>query len=268
VSFANIQGGFAQNLQVLSTVQGGDVRFRGRVDSIGLPKRFELRWVPGLYGIPSANADILSSTEATNITCDRNFEILGTNAVTDDAVMNAEGGIRLTTQGADGDEVILVPHQDANQSAWEQVTWGTDKEVEWECEIKTGSAAQIDNCIIWAGLKLTNAEATATDDDQVFFRYENGVNDGKWQVIYSIGGTDTAADAGIAAVAATTKYHLKIVIDDARLAKMYINDVLCATSTALTDTTDLNPYIGVAADGAAEAKILDVYGQAISRVSG
>ena len=266
MSQVNIQGGVIQGLDKLETVVAGHTHLRGRRTGIGLSKRFELVWVPGLYGIPSVNADILSATEATNITCDRNFEILGVNATTDDALMYAEGGIEMKTSGADGDECILVPHLDANQSAWEQVTWGTDKEVEWECLLET--AAAITNEIIWAGLKLTNTEVKATDADQVFFRYENGVNSGKWETVISIGGTDTVADSGVAAVAVSTKYHLKITIDTLRVARFYIDDVLVATSTALTDTTDFKPYIGVANDGTGAVKSLRVFGQAISRVAG
>ena len=266
MSQVNIQGGVIQGLDKLETKAGGHTHLRGRKTGIGMSKRFELSWVPGLYGIPSINADILSVVEATNITPDRNFEILGTNATTDDALINAEGGITMSTSGADGDGCILVPHLDANQSAWEQVTWGTDKEVEWECFIKTG--ANITNAIIWAGLKLTNTPVKATDADQVFFRFEDDVNSGKWETVFSIGGTDTVADAGIAAVAVSTQYHLKITIDTLRIAKMYINDVLVATSTALTDVIDLKPYIGVEADGAAAVKAIDIYGQAISRVAG
>ncbi len=142
------------------------------------------------------------------------------------------------------------------------MSWGTDQETHWECHIKSGAA--ITNSIIWAGLKLTNTEVTATDDDQVFFRYENGVNSGNWEAISSIGGTDDEHDSGVT-VAVDTEYHLKIVIQADRTALMYINGALVETSGALTDATDLIPYIGIAADGAAEAKTLNVYGQSISR---
>lgn len=266
MSQVNIQGGVIQGLDKLETKVAGHTHLRGRRTGIGMSKRFELSWVPGLYGIPSINADILSATEATNITADRNFEILGGNATTDDALVNAEGGITMSTSGADGDACILVPHLDANQSAWNLVTWGTDKEVEWECWINSG--ANITDAIIWAGLKLTNTPVKATDADQVYFRFEDDVNSGKWETVFSIGGTDTVADAGIAAVVVSTQYHLKITIDTLRIARMYINDVLVATSTALTDVIDFKPYIGVEADGAAAVKTLDIYGQAISRVAG
>lgn len=210
------------------------------------------------------NGDILSATEATREIADPDFELLGTNAVSGSSAFAAEGGIRLTTAGASADQVILAPHLDANQSAWTQVTWGTDKATEWECRIVTG--ASIADAIIWAGLKLTNTPVVATDNDQAFFRYEAGVNDGEWQAVSSIGGTDTATDTGVV-VAVSTAYHLRIAIDAARIARFYVNGVLVATTAALTNAVDLIPYIGVQS-AAVAAKVLDVQGQAISRNAG
>ena len=224
--------------------------------------RFVLSWMAGARGKPGLNGDIQNAAEATRMIADPDFEILGTNASSDDVTFNAEGGIDFDTDGADGDEVILLPHLDANQTAWSSVTWGTDQETHWRCKIRTG--ANITNSIVWAGLKLTNTEVTATDDNQVFFRYEDGVASGNWQAIDSIAGTDTETDSGVV-VAVSTVYVLEIVIAADRTAKMYINGVLVKTTGALTTAVDLIPYIGVAADGAAEAKNLTVYGQDISR---
>ena len=224
--------------------------------------RFSLSWVAGQRGKVGINADIQDAAEATRMVTDPEFELLGTNAVSTDVTFNPEGGLILETVGADGDEDIIVPHLDANQSAWAQTTWGADQETTWECWIKTG--ANITNCIIWAGLKLTNTEVTATDNDQVFFRYEDDNNDGEWEAISSVGGADDEHDTGVI-VAVDTDYHLKIEIQADRTAKFYINEVLVETSAALTDATDLIPYIGVAADGAAAAKSLIVRGQSISR---
>ena len=231
----------------------------------GLNERYCLVWVAGARGKPGINADIQNAAEATRMITDPFFEILGTNGSSDDVTYNAEGGIQFDTDGADGDGLILLPHLDANQSPWAQITWGTDQETRWECYIKTG--ASIDNCIIWAGLKLTNTDVVITDDDQVFFRYENGVNSGKWQAVNSIGGTDDSHDSGVT-VALSTVYHLVIEIDSSRIARFYINDTLVETSAALTDTVDLIPYIAVEADGAAEAKALIIYSQASSRKVG
>lgn len=230
-----------------------------------LSDRYELIWVAGQRGRPGLNADIQNSAEATRMIADPDFEVLGTNASSDDVTFYAEGGITFTTDGADGDGVILVPHLDADQSAWSQVKWGTDNEVAWECEITTGS--DITNCIIWAGLKLTNTPTTATDNDQAFFRYEDDVNDGKWQAISSINGTDDEHDTGIE-VEADTRYHLRIAIDAARVARFYINGSLVEASAALKDATDLIPYIGVEEDGGTDGKVLHIHGQAISRAIG
>lgn len=234
------------------------------VSTGSLPTRAVLTWQAGKRGKPSLNADIQNEDEATRMIADPDFEVLGTNATSASTSFNAEGGIKLTTAGASGDQVIILPHLDANQSAWAQWTWGTDKQVEWEGDLTTGTAITAET--IWAGLKLTNTSVVATDNDQVFFRYEVGVNSGKWQVIYSIGGTDTTTDAGVT-VAVSTRYRLRISIDASRIARCYINGALVATSTALTDATDLIPYIGVSASAVA-AKDITVYGETISRTVG
>jgi len=193
----------------------------------GLSPRFELAWLAGAEGLVGVNAD--------------------------------------ATDGADHDQVSVAPHLDATQSVWSEVTWGTDTETHWECDISTGAA--ITNCIIWAGLKLTNTSTTATDADQVFFRYQNGVNGGEWQAVSSIADSDDEHDTNVA-VQTATRYHLKIEVASDRTARMYINGALVETTAALTDATDLIPYIGVQSEGAAEAKTLYVHGQAISRAIG
>lgn len=223
--------------------------------------RFELKWVAGQRGKPSLNADIQNAAEGTRMIADPDFEILGTNSTSALSTFYAEGGILLTTAGADHDQMIVLPHLDANQSAWTQVTWGTDQEAQWECELK--SHATITTVVYWAGLKLTNTSVTATDNEQAFFRFQPSVS-ANWQAIYSIGGVDTAVDTGVV-VAASTTYHLRVQIDSSRIAKFYINGVLVATSTALT-AGDLIPYIGVQAEGVGAARALYVRGQSISRL--
>lgn len=245
------------------TVDGGTTYFPVAVQQPY--SRVGLAWVAGARGKPGVNGDIQNAAEATRMIADPDFEVQGVNAVSGSVAFHPEGGIKLTTAGADGDEVILAPHQDANQSAWKQWTWGTDKELIWEAEIETDT--NITNAIIWAGLKLTSTEVSATDDDQVFVRYEDDVNAGEFQVVSSIGGTDDAHDTGVV-VAVSTLYRLKIVLDSSRVAKVYINGTLVETTAALTDAVNLVPVIGVAADGAAAAKSLVVYGQRLSRTAG
>jgi hypothetical protein len=224
-------------------------------DAMGLVDRYSL--VERFQRSPVLNADIAVSENL-------DFELLGTNAATANSVQDAGGGVKLTTAGADGDGMIILPHLDTNQSAWATTDWLTNKELEWECLIKTGTAAQIGNAIIWAGLKLTNTDVIATDNDQLFFRYENGVNSGKWQVTASATGTDDTDDTGVT-VAAATNYRLRLSVGADLVPKAYINDALVATLSALTTGIALIPYIAIEADGAAEAKVLYVRYQALSR---
>lgn len=229
-----------------------------------LSERHELKWVAGERGKPGLNADINSATEAVREIADPFFEIQGTNATSALCTYYAEGGLTLTTATTSGDQMIPAPHLDANQSGWTGVTWGTDKSVEWEGHFST--AASIADVTIWAGLKLTNTSVTITDNDQAFFRYQDTVNSGKLQAIYSIAGTDTATDTGIA-VAASTRYRVRVRIDSDRKATFFVNNELVATSTALTDAIDLIPYIGVQT-GTSGAKVLYVHSESISRSIG
>ena len=263
----------AKVLQVTSAGSGNAADIDGPVDinpigyyntQEGLNSRFRLVWVAGQRGKPGLNADILSATEATREIADPDFEILGTNCVSTCSTFDPEGGIILTTTAAAGDQVILTPHLDANQTAWAQVTWGTDQKTRWECVITDISS--LADSIVWAGLKLTNTAVVATDNDQIFFRYEEGVQAGNWQAVSSINNADDAADSGV--VAATgTAYHFLFDIAADRTAKMYINGALVKTTTALTNTTDFIPYIGIEVQtgGAAGAKAVSVRGQAASR---
>lgn len=234
----------------------------------GVPERYRLTWVGGARGKPGIDADIQASSETTRMVTDPNFMIgqiaAAANGSSDDITYYAEGGITLQTDGADGDPVTIEPHIDANQSAWKLITWGTDKEVRYDCTITTGSA--ITTSIVYAGLKLTDTPVTVTDADQVFFRYENDVNSGKWQAISSGAaiGADDVVDSGITVVASTT-YHFTIIISAARTATMFINGVLVDTTDALDDATDLLPIIGIEEDGASGARTLYIHNQAISR---
>ena len=247
---------------------------------------------PGLNAIniidPNADdAAALAVTQAAN----RNFETLGTNyttALTTFAATSA--GILMTTATADQDQGILLPHLDTNQSVWSGTKWGTENQVQWECSIQ---AAQTDNEKIWAGLKLTNDQLIATDDNQIFFKYATDATNGEsltsttnWHVVHSIGGTDYISRLPIA-FAADTPYHLKIVIDSDRKATVFVNGIqynLTSTSgstggtavtavqpgkaviksAALTNDVNLIPYIGIE-NGDAAAAVLNVHYTAISR---
>lgn len=225
--------------------------------------RFTLEWVGGQRGKPGLNADIQNAAEATREIADPDFEILGTNATSGSSSFNTSGGIKLTTAGADNDQAILVPHLDVAQSAWNVVLWPTSKSLIWEADILTD--ASVTAMIFWLGLKLTNTPVIATDNDQVFVRYQDTQNSAKFQVVSSIGGVDTTTNTTGSAVATATAYRVRIAINSSRVAKVYIDGTLVLTTTALT-SVDLIPYIGVQASGAAAAKSITIRRQMISRL--
>lgn len=196
--------------------------------------------------LPGINADV-------GISKNVNFELLGTGAVSADLSFNAGGGINLATHGGATDSAIVLPHLDSIQTLWAVANlFYPSASPQWGCRFKTDAA--LTNTTIWAGLKLTNTPVVATDNDQVVIRYQAGT-DTYWQVTYSIGGTDvTTSCTSIAAVAAATEYKFWITVDSSRIARVWINDVLVVTTTALTTNAQLIPYVGVLSATDATAK--------------
>ena len=247
---------------------------------------------PGLNAVAIIDPDADSASDlAAFVIANRDFETLGTNYTTALTTFAAhQAGILMTTATADQDQAILLPHLDTNQTAWSGTKWGTENQVQWECSIQ---AAQTDNEKIWAGLKLTNDQLIATDDDQIFFKYATDATNGEsldsttnWHVVYSVGGTDYISRLPIT-FAADTPYHLKIIIDSDRKATVFVNGIqynLTSTSgstggtavtavqpgkavvksAALTNDVNLIPYIGIE-NGDAAAAVLNVHYTAISR---
>lgn len=211
------------------------------LDRFSLDERFNRK--------PNINADLASGTEATREPSNPDFEVLGTNASSDDVTFGAAGGVKCETDGASADQVIVLPHLDTVQTAWSGTTWGTDQETAWVVVMTTGSSIALTT--LWTGLKLTNTSVTATDANQAFFRYEPGTNSGKWECNYSVAGTDYQIDSGVTVLADTT-YVLAIWFDSTRNAHFFIDgeEVIVGTN-AMTTAIDLIPYWGVQADTAA-----------------
>lgn len=235
---------------------------------------------------PGINGDLANAAEVTRVPRNRNFEIQGTNATSDDVTFSSTyGGIQLQTDGADNDQVIVLPHLDTAQTAWTGIKWGTENQTEWECAITSGP--EVTTQAFWAGLKLTNTPVYATDDNQAYFLYASDDDMGalttnaNLHFVYSVGGTDYITDLGIE-VAASTCYKLKIKIDSDRKVSVFVNgEQYSLTSSdlaggvasgkgsvkskALTNDVDLIPYVGVQSLDA-NADTLILHYEAINRV--
>jgi hypothetical protein len=226
---------------------------------------------PGL----NANIDQVSTVEVQRA-LNRNWEALGTNMTTALATFaTTSAGVLATTAGSDQDQAILTPHLDTAATAWAGTKWGTENETHFETSVMLPA---LDNQKVWAGLKLTNDQLVATDDDQVYFKFQTDATNSEaftdfttWHFVHSIGGTDFISQIPVT-VAANTPYHLKITIDSDRKASIFVNGIQYNVTTtsgstggtavttgttpsgALTDDVDLIPYVGIEAGaGAAEA---------------
>lgn len=207
---------------------------------------------------PGINADIQSTAEATREIVDPEFELLGLNAVSTVATISTTGGCKLITTTGATDGAIILPHLDASQSAWATTLWDTAKSIRMETQLLAGTVA---TCVFASGFKQTGTSVIVTDDDQVYFRYAAADASGQWQYISSIAGTDTSYTVPtsiIAAVAASTRYRLRIEVYSDRTHMGFINDVPVRARPfdALTSLTTLIPYplIVLNASGAAKTE--------------
>ena len=224
-------------------------------------RRFELEWVAGVRGKPGLNADIDNAAEATREIADPLFEVLGTNMTSALCTHRAEGGILLTTAGADDDQCFLLAHQNTSQSIWNK-TWDTTLEFEWECLMKTGSAVTTMAYII--GMK-SDRDETVNDADCALFNFNTDDSDTTWGFISqenNTGGQDL--DTGIT-VSADTVYHLAVRVGHDQIARGYINGDFVGAQTFLGSGSELlEPFMACQQLAASVTREMIVYGQKIS----
>ena len=195
------------------------------------------------------------------VQANRNFEHVGTNNSNDDVTALETGGVRLETDGSANDIVSLQPITGSTTctlpTKWAGAgvggsigapKWATDNEIQWGCVVKTTTT--ITATTLFAGVKLTNTNVVATDDDQAFFRAQAG----EWVLVTSVGGTDVTSGSGIT-LAASTLYDLRISVDSDRIPSYYINSQLVGVGAALTTGVTLMPVVGVHAGGGATKSI-------------
>jgi len=209
----------------------------------------------------------LAKSQAAAVNLD--FEVSAVGVVT--TALNSNGGFLMTASSADGNRGVVAPHLDTGQSLWATIQWLAEKEIAINAHFITG--ATIDDCILGMGFKKTSTFVTATDEEQAWFRYEDGVNGGRWQAITSsttmatncTATGDNAGDTGIT-VAASTEYVLTIVLDADKIARFFINhEFVYESPCPLRSTIKLIPYLGVENDAATAVKIIQPISLTCSR---
>lgn len=197
----------------------------------------------------------------------KDFCVAGTNMTTALATFSTKGGVTITTAGASADQAIILPSLTTGLTAWTGISWLTQSAPRYEVWLRTG--ANITGTTIWAGMKLTSGGAITTDNDAVFFRYNDTEQGGNLQLITSRSNVDTVTVIPIK-IAVSTLYRLVISINSTLQVGVAINGkrwnlnvgggdgVTGASGTApLTTAISLIPYVGVQA-GAVAAKAIDV----------
>ena len=198
---------------------------------------------------PGLNADVQNASETHRMIVSKNFEIQGDGGTSALCTFDtARSGILLTTDTSDDDEMVILPHQDTNQTAWKNITWGTDNQVQWECAVTPhDTAANAKNTVRYvAGLGqnatlLAAAHSHSQYTDQVLFYYDSDNSASgdmlryqgtttTWHCVYSNNGTDYVTNLGVVLTEGTT-YRLKIIIDANRQPAVYINDVQYGLTT-------------------------------------
>ncbi len=187
------------------------------------------------------------------------YEVGGTNMTSALVTWDTEGGVKLSTAGADNDQAILAPHADVPLSAHGAAIWQSDDEPAFECLLRTDALITAE---IWAGMRETSAVLLVTDDDKYGFMYDDQVNSGTWGLATSIAGTDVVIDSGVTVVA-DTWYQLAAFVDDNRFVHWYIGvglepnlRFIASSASALTTAeTDQNPFVGIQ-DNTGAAKLI------------
>lgn len=197
---------------------------------------------------------------------DKDFEISGSSVANGNCTYNVEEGLTLTTSSTQADQVAMLPITAGDDfSLWREVTWGTDREVDWECVMLTDTLTSV--MIIVAGLLLTFPATFVEGDDadRVVFNYLEGT-DTNWQIAINRGSADVTVDTGVP-VSASSRYHFRIRIDKARRAHCYINGREVYVSVPLADAINLLPCLAVE-EGDTDPGVIHYVSMSISRALG
>ena len=292
-----VLGGHAARLQTIGKTftalpTGGNTYLPScpGVNRLDLVERFLQR--PALNAVLDTTGASSSAALIAYTIANKDWEVLGSNMTTALCTFSSVAGIRLTTAGGANttDAGIVLPHLDTTQTGWQAYKWNTDYTPVFETVVKPiGQSSLIGSTKIWAGLKTTNTDVAATDDDQAYFVLDTGTTPGtdtlgvsatKWVCVNSTNASgsvvDNATSSGIT-VLPDTYYHLMIVVDQHRVPYFFINGFLVAvgngSATAGVTTTNgrmktninLVPYVGVIQRTSGTAAAVEILGISCSK---
>lgn len=149
------------------------------------PKSFaeqpvSLRWrsIEYFNQLPLLNASI-------GVNANLNYELAGTNADDANVAYDVDGGVTLTpTSAASGNQSVITPHADTGQSAVFNIEWQLQKLIRYQTQLRM--PASLDDLTIWFGWKTTPTNPDA-ENACAYFRFQDGVNTNRFQMITQFG---------------------------------------------------------------------------------
>ena len=200
---------------------------------------------------PGLNADVADPN------VNKNWEAAGANVAA--GVLGANG-VLATTAGADGDQHIVTPHQDADQSMIAVLEYRSNLHPDWDNIVSLATEAELPQFLV-SGFKTTLDFDPTSDADALifFFDLDDVATQPNWRFIERIGGVVLATvDTGIP-VAANTMQRLRIRFNDQQKAEILVGQglgdlsLIHTTSVIPNTITTWKPYFGVEqADDAVE----------------
>ena len=141
----------------------------------------------------------------------KNWELGGVNAADVNSTLGSNGGNVLACAGASGDQMIVSPHQDTDQTTLNSLAWDVRRQpISLRFDYRSaGPGATIvtalDNTTHCFGIRPTISGAAAfdetTDDFKVILRAVRGsppfITNPTYQLVVSNEGTDTVIDTGV-----------------------------------------------------------------------
>jgi hypothetical protein len=196
-------------------------------------------------------------------TANKDFELTGTNADSTKSILDSKG-LTMDTAGAAGDQMIVKPHTDTDQSAINSYLWEPDRAIAATWSFWTDTT--ITNQLICMGFRPTatlSAGATAldtvTDNNKFLVRALEGT-DTNFQLITSVGGVETVVDSGIP-LSAATNYGFTVTIKADRSVVFTSQNLTTGALTTVDVPTVMGtatlgvPFFGFEAIGAVAEKI-------------
>jgi hypothetical protein len=230
-------------LNIEQQINNNTVRRYGHSPNVRYTLREAFTKRPGLVADLSPGTVNTAAIQAIAV-ANADFVVSGTNAATSLSVLEAGGGVQITTGTTNGDQMIVFPVGQINgvdASAWRKTEWRPNRASTFRTWIVPGVTT---NVRIHAGFKLTANTSETSSANACFFRYDTGATAGDvggWVGVVRTGGNTFYTRRLGGAIVSNRAYELRIEMSDtgaATFSVLAINADSAGTSGVQTADED------------------------------